>query len=194
MSLLDEAFEDFKMQAKYHILKEGGFYVDFGWTTSSTVVNGQQIYYRNLTNTSYSGYHALCIIGWDDNIEITHEDYTYKGAWIFLNSWGNSSGNEGIYYLLYDDPNANYFDGWEYVEEKDDLYFFNKLENSNAYFESNFKNAYTGTFENETFETKQKNVFYNQNDVELSYSYEISENTTVDNVSIFKNFEPISKI
>lgn len=180
-------FEDFKRQVKYHLLNEGGLYVDFGWTTSNCIINSQRVYYRNPTSTQTSGGHALCIIGWDDDITIVHEGLYYKGAWLFINSWGNTSGNQGIFYLLYEDRVANYFHGFEYVEDKDELYFFNKLEDSSASFTSDLKDAYTGSFLASTVETKQKNIFYNTNNVELKYGYELSPETELTSIEILKD-------
>ncbi|KZX11143.1 papain family cysteine protease [Methanobrevibacter oralis] len=49
--------------------------------------------------------HAVCIVGWDDNYPKNNFKKTPKGngAWIVKNSWGNSSGNRGYFYVSYYD-------------------------------------------------------------------------------------------
>ena len=47
----------------------------------------------------------MCIVGWDDHLEMTSQDKTTKtqGALILLNSWGMDSriGKNGIVYMPY---------------------------------------------------------------------------------------------
>ena len=46
--------------------------------------------------------HAVTIVGWDDNY--TNSAFEgKKGAYIALNSYGSSFGNNGLYYIFYDD-------------------------------------------------------------------------------------------
>lgn len=53
------------------------------------------------------GYHAIPIIGWDDNKEMSYK-YTdgtiekYKGFFIIKNSWGTAWGDNGMGYIPYD--------------------------------------------------------------------------------------------
>ena len=66
-------------------------------------INGAYYYYNgnNISN------HAVAIVGWDDSIEVTNfkNNSTRKGAWIVKNSYGTSNGNNGYYYVSYDDIN-----------------------------------------------------------------------------------------
>lgn len=71
---------------------------------------------NDLNSNNYSLYtnesdiencHAVTIIGWDDGYSATNFNNgkrpTNDGAWIALNSWGDSFGNNGIFYISYDD-------------------------------------------------------------------------------------------
>ena len=70
-------------------------------------------YYNTSTHAYYcddkniSMNHQVTIIGWDDNYAIdnfnTNNRPANPGAYIVLNSWGESFGDNGIYYISYDD-------------------------------------------------------------------------------------------
>ena len=179
---------------KKHILTQSALYVSFSWASGSAQCsNGKTVYFKHPNPESTSGGHALTVVGWDDDIEVVFNSIKYKGAWIFVNSWGNTSGNEGMYYIFYDDTQVSYFNGYTYTEEYDDLYFYNKLVDSTADFETNKKGAYTGDFEAETNQTKQKNIFTNPNNVRLTYSYKISPDTEITDISVYNFQKDVTK-
>ncbi|MBE5935883.1 MAG: hypothetical protein E7262_08865 [Lachnospiraceae bacterium] len=62
--------------------------------------------FKNGVSTSDYG-HAVCIVGWDDNFpkEKFPNNPAQDGAFIILNSWGDSWGDEGYFYLSYEDDN-----------------------------------------------------------------------------------------
>ena len=66
-------------------------------------VNGSFYYY----NGSNMANHAVTIVGWDDTIKVTSftNSATRKGAWIVKNSYGTNVGDNGYYYVSYDDIN-----------------------------------------------------------------------------------------
>lgn len=66
--------------------------------------------------------HDILIIGWDDDFPASGFTYNVKGngAYICQNSWGTSYGENGIFYVSYEDPNiAGYALAYSRVEEPD---------------------------------------------------------------------------
>lgn len=59
--------------------------------------------YEDTTN------HAVVVVGWDDNYSsknfIASSEVTSDGAWIVKNSWSNSWGDNGYFYISYEDKN-----------------------------------------------------------------------------------------
>ena len=152
----------------------------------SATISGKTVFYRNPTDSSTRS-HALAVIGWDDNFSVTYSNTTYNGAWITLNSYGNSDNqsNLGIVYLLYEDPYYDEFVGYTYQEQLDSLYFYNELTASTSTFTSDLKGACTNNFDVTQSATKQKNVFLYGDNVSLTYDYKISDDTEIDDIRIY---------
>ena len=58
-------------------------------------------------NGDIYGYHAIPLIGWDDNKELSYKYNNgtvekYKGCFVFKNSWGDNWGDKGFGYIPYD--------------------------------------------------------------------------------------------
>ena len=79
--------------------------------------NSTYAYYNNV-HSSYN--HAITIIGWDDNF--SKDNFKIKpannGAWLVKNSWGNSFGDNGYFWISYEEPSLGNIMTFE-LEKKD---------------------------------------------------------------------------
>ncbi len=176
--------ETIKNSIKQHIMNNGGLYAGFDWGDGvTTTYNGNTITYKtpNVYGTdAYRGGHAVTIIGWDDNIEFAG----HKGAWIFLNSWGDDSGDDGIWYAAYDDSDLNSLFGYKYVANTTDLYLTTEISDSNANYVITNAGEYAGNFSTYENDSATHNVFF-KDDIELTYTYEISNGATISDVEVY---------
>ncbi len=53
--------------------------------------------------------HAITIVGWDDNRMINVGGHIAKGAWLIQDSQGETSWNNGYFWVAYDDIAVNFF-------------------------------------------------------------------------------------
>ena len=66
-------------------------------------------YYCNATNISISNLqgHSVCVVGWDDNYDKANFKKGTRpdknGAWLCKNSWGEDWGNDGYFWISYED-------------------------------------------------------------------------------------------
>ena len=121
----EEQVEQIRDKIKNHIL-------NYGAISTKTYINENQ--YLNTQDSVYEYYcnnndeianHAVTIVGWDDNYKKENFSSTYgqpknDGAYLVLNSWGNSWGNNGYYYISYEDTfvERNIY-GVNNIKEKD---------------------------------------------------------------------------
>lgn len=70
--------------------------------------------------------HAVTVVGWDD--EVPHPDQKGKGAWIAKNSWGETWGQKGYFYLCYGSGNQQETSlvDYEPMVETQRLYFYDQ--------------------------------------------------------------------
>ena len=91
-------------QIKKHIMDYGGISVSVNANASYFNTN---TWAYNLNKEGVYANHAVTIIGWDDTYSKDNFLSGYKpttdGAYIVLNSWGEEWGDNGVYYVSYED-------------------------------------------------------------------------------------------
>lgn len=80
---------------KEAIMEYGAVYGQVYW--SNTYLNTSDWSYRTPETTAHPN-HAITLVGWNDNF-----DGEGNGAFILRNSWGPDAGDNGYYYIYYDD-------------------------------------------------------------------------------------------
>ncbi len=145
-------------QIKSHIIENGSLYAS---VKSSDILNQKSLYTR-INDTSD---HAVSIIGWNDGYRGT--DWDNAGAWIALTSWGDDWGNDGIFYISYDDVIANKaFHGFIPKESEVAVEISSVNSSIDNLIVNKYKNARTSAkFEN------QHNIFNQGEKINLSYGY-----------------------
>ena len=106
-----ELWGDFRKKVKEHIMKNGSLYCGI-ISPQSQIFNYEHfaLYFSgdwSILQNGRSDGHAVSIIGWDDNYskENFNEDMRpeHDGAYIAVNSWGDSWGDNGVFYISYED-------------------------------------------------------------------------------------------
>ncbi len=84
--------------------------MDYGAVTASVYVGELSRYFNTSDNTYfYNGTspvdHGVLVVGWDDGLTVTGKSSkpANKGAWIVKNSWGSFWGDNGYFYISYED-------------------------------------------------------------------------------------------
>jgi len=86
---------------KQALIDYGGLYTNFRWESASYRSSDYTFYYGGSTDSSTN--HAVLLSGWDD----TKETAGGTGAWIIKNSWGAEWGEDGYFYISYNDVKVN---------------------------------------------------------------------------------------
>lgn len=107
----EEELTEFRESVKTHIIENGSVYASIYFSESSNYYNSTTKGYSCL-DTSVLTNHAVSIIGWDDSYSKDNFPEANKpskdGAWIALNSHGSSFGNNGVFYISYEDNWVEY--------------------------------------------------------------------------------------
>ena len=139
---------------KTHIETYGGLFVQIYGASSNTDfcnVNTGAIYVDTASYTGnpslYGPNHAVEVIGWDDDYPISNfgnKKPSNKGAWIVKNSWGTAYGDDGIFYVSYED--ANIYSAVSGITKAKNSVDYDNLYSFDEYGYNSWI-AYTGTYE-----------------------------------------------
>jgi len=120
--------------------------MEYGPVTSSIYMGIDYYLYKNNSDHTYyyngaeAVDHGVLIVGWDDNKVVTGGYSSPKGtigAWIVKNSWGTAWGDNGYFYVSYNDTkflsSVSYFPEIINKTEIDTLYMNDWLGATNSY-------------------------------------------------------------
>ena len=113
-----------KRNVKQAILDYGS--VVIGYYNNSAYRNGSAIYCNKKTSSN----HGVTLVGWDDTYDRSNfrsgTQPSENGAWIMKNSWGDSSGDQGYYYISYEDKTIKNVAAFSYepADNYDHQYFY----------------------------------------------------------------------
>ena len=104
MQINNNEIKEFRNIIKEHIKNKGGVYACTNIAEGYYNENTAALY---VNNNNIIINHAVVIVGWDDNYSKTKfvngKQPKNNGAWIAVNSWGDSWGDNGLFYISYDD-------------------------------------------------------------------------------------------
>ena len=93
-----EDMDSYRKVIKNHIKNNGALYCGINWDGDSFNDDTMSLYY----NGNFTCNHAVAIVGWDDNYSASNfkVEPPGDGAYICLNSWGESWGTLGGYFYV----------------------------------------------------------------------------------------------
>lgn len=141
----EDAFDE--AIVKQAIMDYGAIYVNMRWDGNYYNSVDYTFFYDGGGDTN----HAVLLVGWDNNKAVTGGDDatpSEEGAWIIKNSWGTEWGEDGFFYISYEDTktlsNIAYFPSFEDYNPEAQVHYYDKLGATGAYGwgESGEGNAY----------------------------------------------------
>ena len=112
----NDSDEDVARRAKEYLSKGYALtcsvYYDDGDFKYTNDYNGAWYVPENLYEKKKGINHAVLLIGWDDEYSRDNflETPEHDGAWLVKNSWGETMGDDGFYWISYDDKMFRYSD------------------------------------------------------------------------------------
>ena len=138
---------DYGDKVKQAILKNGSVFATYDHFDN--YYNYQNGSYYNPNYDTYLN-HAITIVGWDDNYSASNFSYkpSRNGAWLIKNSWGSGFGNDGYFWMSYDESSLGYVYSFEFAPiNNTNLYQYDGTENSSSYLTSEFTETYANVFQ-----------------------------------------------
>lgn len=105
VSPISAKYEIFKNTIKKHVMNYGSMYICIVSPNQTGLYDkNTYAYHKDINEPKTGSLHAVSIVGWDDNYSkdnfITKPEH--DGAWIALNSWGDTWGDSGYFYISYE--------------------------------------------------------------------------------------------
>ena len=116
---------------KNALMEYGALHVDMTWEDD----NYNSSDYSYIYTGSGSVNHDVLLVGWDDNKTVTNA--TVPGAWIIRNSWGEGWGENGFFYISYEDNTVlstiSYYPSAIDYNPNSQIYYYDELGDISGY-------------------------------------------------------------
>lgn len=158
---------------KDFIVSNGSVMARINMPNEPILINNKVVVYDS-NNSNYSN-HAIAIVGWDDNFSVPLTNgSSISGAWIALNSYGSSFGEDGLFYIMYDDMIVcdNIY-GFEISDDSRNLNITNIV--STATFTNKESNVMNSSSYVKNASCEVKNIFKPRSNKQVFYFYNANQ-------------------